>query len=79
MKINKMTDLKKMIQRVIKDWTEEDERPEDSIMIYNEGMEAPSFMITIEKQELDYFIDKRGRRWIMAIEQNGVEVLHETD
>ncbi len=34
------------------------------VLTFDEGMEFPSFKITIEKQAKDYFIDKNGVKWI---------------
>ncbi len=60
-KVNKLSDLKRMIGHIIND-TNEHEFPR--VIHFNRGIEYKKFKVTIEEIDEDFFIDSKGSRWV---------------
>jgi hypothetical protein len=63
MTITTVAELNRQIKRV---FLEDKDLTFPVELEFNEGMEFPSYLITIEKIEKDFYIDKKGRKWLKA-------------
>lgn len=60
MNVDHIPNLAREIKRILRQYTSE---KFPIVMHFNEGMEHPQFVITIEKNEVDTFIDATGQKW----------------
>lgn len=60
-KVNKLSDLKRMIGQIINDTSEHDF---PRIIHFNRGIEYQKYKVTIEEIDEDFFIDSKGSRWV---------------
>lgn len=60
-KVNKLSDLKRMIGRIIND-TNENDFPQ--VIHFNRGIEYRKFKVTIDEIDDDFFIDSKGSKWV---------------
>ena len=61
--VKKIMDLKSWVTEQIKA-TPVDQFPKK--IKYHEGLEEPVYTVTIEVAEQDYFVDKKGTKWLRA-------------
>lgn len=63
-RVKKISDLKSWITEQIRA-TPIDQFPKK--VQYHEGLEEPVYTVCIEVTEQDFFIDKKGTKWLRAI------------
>lgn len=51
------------LKRVVKDCIENNTLPFPVILSYCQGIGFPNFKITIEKTDVDFFVDSNGAKW----------------
>ena len=61
-KLSKTSELKKRIGDFVDQ--DEDERESKAIFLLDESLESTKFKITIEEIEQDFYIDKKGVKWV---------------
>lgn len=66
MQLNKLSNLNRAIKDAIFD-------EENKTFYLNEGMEKPTFKITIEPIEKEHFIDKNGTKWVKCKDDSDSE------
>lgn len=64
-KINKISGLKTEIVKTIMNFNSECAK-EKEIILYQEKQTGPGYKITIEEIQEKFFIDSKGRKWLMA-------------
>jgi hypothetical protein len=57
--------LHKKIKQILES-TSEDLITFPQVLMYNEGIGRPTFVLTIEKNEENFYVDDQGQKWIKA-------------
>jgi hypothetical protein len=60
MNINHGPKLAREIRKILADYQE---KKFPIVLHFNQGMEFPEFKITIEKTDVDTYIDAKGQKW----------------
>lgn len=60
-RVNKISDLKSWVTEQVKA-TPVDQFPK--VVEYHEGLEEPVYKVSISVEEQDFFIDKKGTKWL---------------
>ena len=66
-KVNKLSDLKRMIGHIINDTTDQ---KFPRVIHFNRGIEYRKYKVTIEELDEDFFIDSKGSKWVKVKEDS---------
>lgn len=61
MKVSKLAELKRTLGQILNESSNGDFPKE---ITFSRGIEFPKYKITVEEIEEDFFVDKKGTRWV---------------